>query len=600
MTIEVVFVLLIILLAFILFSTELVTVDVSALIILGILLVTQLLSIKDGLSGFSNTAVITIACLFIISYSIQKEGVLEYVVSIVTKLIEKQKAIGLVFYLFSISIASAIMNNTAIVAIFIPVTIRLSNRFKISPSKTLIPLSYAAILGGTLTLIGTSTNLLVNSIYIENGVGEPIGMFEFTKFGLVYLAIGLFYIFTIARWLLPSRSPVTSLVENYNLASYFTEVRISEDSPLIGSTCYERKINKNYDVKVLNILRNGKFVTSRIRSTVLKNDDILFVRGSIDGFLRMKEIENVTLLTDEKLSEDELDQENNILVEGILKDSSSFVGSNLRSINFRSNFGAFVLAIRREGTILRKKISQLSLKAFDTLLIYGPIDRIQNLSKSNNFILTGKIDVALNKHKFWWISILVLFVAVLLAAFNIIPIVKGTLLGVIVLLAFGLIKPTEAYNAISWQVIILLAALIPLGHVIHTSGTDIWLGESLFRLMKIFPVDIQPFAMVSIIYLITTILTEISSNAATAILMTPIALVVSSKLGLDPKPFIFSICFAASASFITPIGYQTNLMVYGPGGYKFTDYLRVGLPLAVVLWIVASALIPFFWPFRVI
>jgi len=183
---------------------------------------------------------------------------------------------------------------------------------------------------------------------------------------------------------------------------------------------------------------------------------------------------------------------------------------------------------------------------------------------------------------------------------GIIPIIKGVLVGVIILLAFGVIKPVDAYRAISWQVIILLAALIPFGHVIHTSGTATWADSIVFNFMKLFPQDLQPYIMVSLIYMITTILTEISSNAATAILMTPIALVVSTKLGLDPRPFVFAICFAASASFVTPIGYQTNLMVYGPGGYKFTDYIKTGLPLALILWIVATIFIPIFWPFKVI
>jgi len=598
MTFEIVVVLIIISIAFILFSTEFLPVDVTALIILGILLATGMLSIKDGLSGFSNPAVITIACLFIISFTIQKEGILEYVISAVTKLIEKNKIIGFIAYLLSISIASAIMNNTAIVAIFIPVTIRLSNRFEISPSKVLIPLSYAAILGGTLTLIGTSTNLLVNSIFVEKGDYPSIGMFEFTKFGLIYLAIGLVYIFTIVPRLIPSRTAVASLTKNYDLGAFLTEIKISEDSPLIGTTCLKRKINKNYDVMVLDILRKGKLITSNIRNRNLQQDDILFVRGSLKGFLRMKELEKVTLLTDEKLTERELEQEDNILVEGLLTERSRLIGKNLKTINFRRRFGSFVLAVRREGKILREKIAHLTLNAHDTLLIYGPIESIQSLAKSNNFILIGEVDVTLNKHRFWWISILVLFGAVLLAALGIMPIVKGTLIGVIIILAFGVIKPTEAYRAISWQVIILLAALIPLGHVIQTSGTATWVGESLFNFMNIFPKDLQPFVMVSLIYLITTILTEISSNAATAILMTPIALVVSTKLGLDPRPFVFAICFAASASFITPIGYQTNLMVYGPGGYKFTDYIRVGLPLAFILWIVATIFIPIFWPFQ--
>lgn len=600
MTFEIVFVLIIICIAFILFSTELLPVDVTALIILGILLATGMLSIEDGLSGFSNPAVITIACLFIISFTIQKEGILEYVISGVTKLIEKQKIIGFIVYLFSISIASAIMNNTAIVAIFIPVTIRLSNRFNISPSKVLIPLSYAAILGGTLTLIGTSTNLLVNSIFVEKGGYTSIGMFEFTRFGLIYLAIGLIYIFTVVPRLIPSRTAPSSLTKNYHLGAYLTEIKISEDSPLIGDTCYGRGINKNYDVTVLDILRKGKLITSNIRNRVLQQDDTLFVRGSLDGFLRMKELEKVTLLTDEKLTERELEQEGNILIEGLLTDRSRLIGRNLKSINFRRRFGGFVLAIRREGTILREKIAHLTLKAYDTLLIYGSTESIQNLTQSNDFILIGEVDVSLKKHRFWWMSIAVLFIAVLLAALDIIPIVKGALIGVIILLAFGIIKPTEAYRAISWQVIILLAALIPLGHVIHTSGTATWVGESLYNFMEVFPADLQPFVMVSLIYLITTILTEVSSNAATAILMTPIALVVSTKLGLDPRPFVFAICFAASASFITPIGYQTNLMVYGPGGYKFTDYIRTGLPLAIILWIVATIFIPIFWPFKVL
>jgi len=303
MTIEIVFVLIIIAVAFILFSTEFVPVDVTALIILGILLITGMLSIDDGLSGFSNPAVITIASLFIISFTIQKEGILEYVILNITKLIDKSRIIGFIIYLLSISIASAIMNNTAIVAIFIPVTIRLANRFKISPSKVLIPLSYAAILGGTLTLIGTSTNLLVNSIFVEKGGYTSIGMFEFTKFGMIYLIIGLIYIFTIIPKVIPSRIAESSLTNNYQLGAYLTEIKISDDSPLVGNSCLSRSINKNYDVTVLNILREGKLITTNIRNRKIQEDDTLFVRGSLEGFLRMKELEKVTLLTDEKLTE---------------------------------------------------------------------------------------------------------------------------------------------------------------------------------------------------------------------------------------------------------------------------------------------------------
>ncbi len=422
-------------------------------------------------------------------------------------------------------------------------------------------------------------------------------MFEFTRFGIIYLAIGLIYIFTAVPRLIPSRIAASNLTKNYELGEYLTEIKLSEDSPLVGTNCLSRSINKNYDVTVLNILREGKLITTNIRNRKLQQNDILFVRGSLEGFLQMKELEKVDLLTDQNLTEKELEQEDNILIEGLLTERSRLIGKSSKTINFRRKYGAFILAIRREGAILRDKISHLSLKAHDTLLIYGPKNSMQNLANSNDFILIGEVEISLNKHRFWWMSIVVLFIAILLAALGIMPIVKGSLIGVILLLAFGVIKPTEAYTAISWQVIILLAALIPLGHVIHTSGTAAWIGESLFSFMTIFPSDLQPSVMVGLIYLITTILTEVSSNAATAILMTPIALIVSTKLGLDPRPFVFSICFAASASFITPIGYQTNLMVYGPGGYKFTDYIRTGLPLAIILWIVATIFIPIFWPF---
>jgi len=598
MSIEIIIVLAVIVVAFILFSTEVLPVDVSALAILGILLLTGLLTIEDGLSGFSNPAVITIGCLFIISYAIQKEGILEYVIAAVTKLIEKQRILGFVIYLLSISIASAIMNNTAIVAIFIPVTMRLSQKFKISPSKVLIPLSYAAILGGTLTLIGTSTNLLVNSIIVKGNVLQPLGMFEFTKFGFIYLAIGMLYIFLVAQRIIPIRITTEGLTNNYRLNDYLTEIKITSGSPLVGDTCLSRKINENYDVTVLKILRDEKSITTDIRNLILKGDDVLFVRGSVEGFTRMKEIENISLLTDIKLSESELEQQDSILVEGIVTDRSRLIGKNLKEINFRRRYGSFVLAIRREGSILRSKISHLFLKAFDTLLIYGPKDRIESLAESSNFIIIGEVDVQLTKHRFWWLTILVLITSIVFASLGIVSITKAVLVGAIILLIFRVIKPSEAYKAISWQVIILLAALIPLGHVIHSSGTSALIGISLSKIIDIFSANLQPYILVSLMYLITTILTEVSSNAATAILMTPIALAVSANLSLDSRPFIFAICYAASASFITPIGYQTNLMVYGPGGYKFTDYIKVGLPLAIILWIVATICIPIFWPFR--
>ncbi len=597
MTIEIGFILFVIGLAFILFVTEALPIDVTALTVLGILLVSGLLSPADSIKGFSNPAVITIAALFILSHSLQKTGLLEYLVLHLNKLARRSKTLGLTLYLVSIAIASAVVNNTAIVAIFMPVTIRLAHKYRISPSKVLIPLSYAAVLGGTLTLVGTSTNLLVNSILLQSTDYPPLGMFEFARFGGIKLAIGLVYIIVFAYRMLPSRTVTSSLTKSYHMGGYLTEVKITKDSPLVGKTCLERGINQNYDVIVLDILRGDKLISTNIRDTVLKEGDVLFVRGSLDDFLRMKEIEKITMLTDEKLTHEELRNENNILVECLLTEKSGLPGKSLKDTGFRQKFGCFVLAIRREGTILRRKISHVILNVFDTLLVYGTRDKINELAASGDFIVLEEIDATLKKHRFWWLSAVVIVLAVMLAALGWVPILKGTLVGVVILLIFRVLRPNEAYQSIHWQVIVLIAALIPLGYVIQSTGTADWIGGGLSRLIGIFPDQYQPIVLLSFIYLLTMILTEVSSNAATAIIMTPIALVMASQMGLNPRPFIFAICYAASASLVTPVGYQTNLMVYGPGGYKFTDYIKVGLPLAVALWIAAIIFIPIFWPF---
>ena len=598
MTPEIAIVLGVITLMFILFVMELFPLDVTALSILAVVLVLGYISPEEAISGFANPAVITIALLFVLSHALQKSGILEYMVIRLNKLTERSRFLGLFVFLISVALASAFVNNTAIVAIFIPLTIRLAQKYNLSPSKLLMPLSYIAIIGGTLTLVGTSTNLLVNSIYINSiSSSPPLGMFEFAKFGLVMLVIGMAYLLIAVPFLIPSRTVTSSLTKSYHMGGYLTELKVSADSPLVGRTCKERAVNKNYDITVLDILRDGKLISKNIRDTFIHPEDILFVRGSLENFLRMKEVEKVTMLTDEKLTQDELIHDDNTLVECLITNQTDLVGKSLMEINFRRRFGSFILAIRREGEILRKKIAHVVLQAFDTLLIYGPIEKIKELSDSGDFIVLGEIEATLQKHKYWWVSVAVIFGAVILAALGIVPILKGALIGAIFLLVIKVITANEAYQSINWQVIVLIAALIPLGIVIQKSGTAFWIGTVLNDIANTFNPLIRPTIMLSLVYLVTIILTEMTSNAATAIIMTPIAISAAQQMGLDPRTFVFAVCFAASASFITPIGYQTNLMVYGPGGYKFTDYVRMGLPLAIVLWCIATWLIPILWPF---
>ncbi|MBT5224391.1 MAG: SLC13 family permease [Candidatus Marinimicrobia bacterium] len=583
-------------LGFILFVTEIFSIDVTAMILLSILFLFGYLTPEQAISGFSNPAVLTIAFLFILSHALQKTGILEYLVIRINKIADRSRLLGRAVYLFTISLASAVVNNTAVVAIFMPVTIRLAHKYKLSPSKMLIPLSYAAILGGTLTLVGTSTNLLVNSIYVSEPNVEPMGMFEFARYGVILMSIGLLYILFIAPKLLPSRTVTSSLTKSYHLGGYLTEMKIKEESPLVGTSCFDRGINKHYDVMVLDILRDEKMITSNIRQTILKADDILFVRGTLDNFLSMKEVEKITLLTDEKLTQQELERQDNVLVECLLTEQSDLVGHSLMTSNFRRRYGAFILAIRREGTIFRKKIAHVVLHAFDTFLVYGPSNKVNELSKRGDFIVLGEVEAKLRKQRFWWMSIVVVLGGIGLAAAGIMPIMGGAMIGVVLLLAMKVITPQEGYQSIHWQVIVLIAALIPVGIVIESSGAAEWLGGFISSAARMAPIEWQAHALLALIYLITMILTEVSSNAATAIIMTPIALAVTQQMEFEPRAFIFAVAFAASASFITPVGYQTNLMVYGPGGYKFSDYIRVGFPLALVFWISAVYFLPILWP----
>ena len=597
MNFEILIVLSLIVLAFSLFVTEKFPLDVTALLILSILLIGQFLTIEEAISGFSNPAVITIGLLFILSYALQKTRILEYLIIRINKLVSRSKNLGLGVYLLTIAIASALMNNTAIVAVFMPVTIRLAHQYKVSPSKLLIPLSYAAIMGGTLTLVGTSTNLLVNAIYVDNG-GVSLGMFEFAQYGWIPLTIGLVYVIWIAPLILPSRTITSSLTKSYHMAGYLTEMKISNDSPLIGKTCRDRNINQNYDVMVLDIQREGYLISTKVGEKVIQAGDILFVKGSVESFLRMKEVEKISLLTDEKLTQKELEQEDNVLMECMLTDKSDIVGKTLMQSNFRKRFRTFILAIRRDGLIIRKKIAHVILHTYDTLLIYGGRKEIDKLASRGDFILLGEVQADLVKSRFWWVSILAIITTIVLAAFGILPILKGAIISAVILLLLRIISPNEAYQSIHWQVIVLIAALIPLGIAIESTGTAAFIGQLISETVSDFSPNKQPYILLGLIYLITMILTEVSSNTATAIIMAPIVMAVTNQMGIDARPFIFAVCFAASASFVTPVGYQTNLMVYGPGGYKFSDFIKVGLPLSIIFWLLAILFIPIIWPFQ--
>lgn len=591
--------LLIIAVAMILFVKEVFPMDVTALTLLTVLLIFGFVNIDTAVSGFSNKAVLTVAIMFALSHGLVKTGFPEVMVERLSSISRESKWLASGAFLIAASIISALINNTAAVAILIPVAIQLSQKFQISPSKILIPLSYAAIYGGTLTLIGTSTNLLVASMVVGHSEfdKDPLGMFEFAAIGIIFLLVGTIYNLLVVPKILPSRAGVSSLTRNYQLAPYLTEFRIPSGSPLVDNTCFERGVSAKYDITVLAVIRGDVRNDANIRNLKLKAGDLLLARGSLENFVRFREEEKVLLLTDLKMNQSELTGADSVVVEGLVTQESALIGKSLKEADFRNTFGAFVLAIRREGRVLREKIAHIVLHFADTLLIFVPKSRLESLGTSRDLAILQEHSVKLHKVQFWWLAIAVIPLVMLISASGIVNILPAALVGLIILLLLKSISIQEVYSSINWSVIILVAAFIPVGAAVESTGTASIIAKGIADLGLVFRNDVTPYVSLSMIFLVSTLLTSFISNNAAAIVLVPIALAIAELLGVSARPFVFAICFGTSTSFMTPMGYQTNLMVYGPGRYKFNDFIKAGTPLTLVFWMIASIFIPLFWPF---
>lgn len=578
--------------AVVLFISEIFPIDLVAGLIAGSLLLTNIISVEEALSGISNPATVTIAAMFVLSYGLTKTGVINYVGDRIIHYSDGNVPSIFVIFLIVASLLSGFINNTASVAIFLPLALQFAQEFRFSPSKILIPLSYASIFGGTMTLIGTSTNILVSSISAEHGLGA-LSMFEFTKLGVVFVAVGLTYLFLFARKSLPVRSILSSLTQKYHMTRYLTELQVPEDSPMVGKTPLDKQISANYDLNILAIIRGKQKILIDIRITRLQPGDIMLVRGPIDRIMRLKDREKLLLLTDTKLNDEELSMGDNTLTEALVSPNSRLIGSTLKEIDFRERYGCFVLAMRKQGETIRNKISNIPLNASDTLLIYGSRRRIDALKDDQNFVVLQEMDIKLQRGNKWIIATGIIASVILLAGLGILTILKAAILGCLALILSRTITMQEAYKAIDWTVIFLLAGVIPLGLAMEKTGLAQIIGDFVAQLGGPY----GPAVVLSGIYLVTNLLTETMSNNSTAIIMAPIAITTARALGVDPIPFLMAVTFAASASFMTPVGYQTNAMVYGPGGYRYTDYLKFGSPLNLTFWLIASLLIPIIWPF---
>lgn len=583
-------VLLIVAAAMILFATEIMPMDAVAVVVLCCLVVAGLVTPGEAVSGFSNQATITVAAMFVLSAGLNSTGALAVLGQ---RLIRhgQNETVLMVLVMLLMVLVSPFINNTAAVAVFLPLAIHAAHTHNIAASKILIPMSFASQFGGVCTLIGSSTNLLVSSISEDSGYGS-LGMFEFTKLGLVMVVVGLVYFMAVGRWLLPRRRE-GELVEAYGLGEYMTELRVLPGGRLIGKTVIESRLGESKDITVIEILRGNRKIWSPLYEP-LQAGDILLVRGSVKELFKLKnsmglEIEPQFKLQDRRLVGQEME-----LVEALIAPRSMLVGRTLRGVDFHWRFKSIVLAMHRRGHVLRDKLAMTRLRAGDALLLLVPKKELVQLRKDESLILLEpRRDVTLNRRKAP-LALGIVAAVVLLAALHILPIVASALLGCVAMVLTRCMRPEDVYRAIEWKVIVLLAGVIPLGMALEKTGTARlvvdyvlgWAGDS------------SPVIMLVTLYLLTAVLTEFMSNNAAAILLAPVAITAAGTLNVDPKPFLIAVTFAASTSFATPVGYQTNAMVYNAGGYRFADFTKVGLPLILIFCVVATYFIPKFFPFH--
>ncbi|MCD2201472.1 SLC13 family permease [Halobacterium sp. KA-4] len=587
----------------VLFVTEALPLDVTAILVMVTLMVLQdwtNISVTEGLSGFSNPATITVLAMLILSNGISRSGVVQIIGRWMSAFAGTNKHRQLASTILATGPASGFINNTPVVAILVPVISDLAHKGGTSPSKLLMPLSFASMLGGMLTLIGTSTNILASQtaerIGSERGIDalHAFSMFEFTHLGAIVLVVGSAYLMTIGYWLLPERvPPEEDYLAEYDMQDYLSEVVVQASSPLVGKTVSEAIDEQRFDADVLQLVRGGERFIEPIGQKVIKPGDVLTIRTDRQTLAAIADVDDLAL-TGAPETDPELEpstEEEQTLVELVIQSGSSLVGETLKSSSFRGRYDANVLAYRSRGETVRQRMDELKLRVGDTLLIQAPEDSIDRLSQSPDFILAHEPeepDYRTEKIPYAVATIVGVIGAATLLPINI---VVSALAGVVAMVATGVLRPGEIYDSVDWNVIFLLAGVIPLGIALEQTGGAELLGALVAATGEFLPA----IGVLWVFYVSTSLITGIISNNASVVLMIPVAVEAALEVGANPFAFVLAVTFAASTAFMTPVGYQTNLFVYGPGGYKFGDYVRVGMPLQLLLSVVTVAGISFFW-----
>ena len=590
MTLEIGFVLLLTICAVVLFVTEKFSTDIVAILVMVVLLVSRVLTPAEGLAGFANTATITVGAMFVLSAGMFRSGAVNFVGRGLGRLARHSSGLMLFVLMVGVGVLSSFLNNTAAVAILIPVIIVVARRADTSPSKLLMPLSFASMFGGMCTVLGTSTNILASAISEQAGLGA-FGMFEFTKLGVIFFAVGVTYMMTVGRKLVPDHRGRGDLTTSFGLGDYLTDLVLQADSKSVGQSLASAPLVKELGIEVIQI-RRGKDTLRPTPETILREHDVLRIQGNLRTINELKDRAGVAFGMSVNWRDEDLQSTDTRLVEAVVGPGSPLAGKSLAESRLRENYGASVLAIRQHGTLRHSEFKNITLMPGDALLIDVPNDQIEHLTQQRVFLVVSRAGIP----SFNWpkaIKALAIVISVVVvAATGLLPIVAAAATGALAMVLSGCISTDEAYGAIEWNVLFLLAGMLSLGAAMEKTGASTLLADGMVNWVGGF----GPIALLAAFFGATMLLTEVMSNNATVALLLPIAITTAHSIDANPRTFMFAVVFAASSSFMTPVGYQTNTMIYGPGQYRFVDFVRVGAPLNLIFWVLGVLLIPWFWP----
>ena len=578
--------------ALVVFALDLFPVDFVAFSIMIVILVLGPilgLSPQEALSGFSNPATITVLAMFVLSGAISRTGLINLLTRPMARFAGTSEIKQLLVVMLAVAPISAFINNTAAVAVLIPSVITLARNYRQAPSRLLIPLSFFAQLAGVITLVGTSTNILASMLSAAEGYGT-FDMFEFAHIGVMVFAIGALYLLFFGPSLLPERRTEAGYTQEYHMKEYLSDVIVTEGSPLVGRTVVESRLREQFDIHVLDIHRDGAKLAHPLADQVIRAGDILFIKANTEQLLKIKKIEGLEIEPEARLDQQGLRSDQRKLLEVVIGPNSDLIGGTLEGTNFRYHYNCVVIAIRKHGEIIRERLGQVNLHFGDTLLLRGTRSALDQIKREPGFIVTEEIQLEAFRTEKAPVA-LAIVVGVVIAATAGLSILVTALVGCVLMVLTGCLKMNELHESIQWEVIFLLAGVIPLGLILERTG-----GAQLIADVIVQSADyVTPLILLTIFYTTTMLLTGVISNNAAVVVMVPVGVAAAESLGLNARAFILAIMFAASTSFYTPVGYQTNIMVFGPGGYKFLDFTRVGLPLNIVLAFATSLLIYLFW-----